>query len=225
MDASWLGGHVDNIGASTGTIDPKDVALKMRLDYAHGVKDPSTKVLEAIERLCWKLEQSNLTNEDLMKETADLITKHFGITSVAIAARDSHDGLFRYKVVVGVDQDAAEGFKKLVYTKEQVTDLSVYPSYEISSHTRLYLGEDHPYGEGEEFTYRVPSLVGLEKRKSLTDCIEADYVDFFMYGPNRYLLGWIEVSGTRMRKLPDSTTIRWLELIACILGFALRPKK
>ena len=128
-------------------------------------------------------------------------------------------------MVLGVDQETVEGFKRLVYTQGQALNPGTYPGYEISSHTRLYLGEDHPYADGEEFTYRVPSLIGAEKRRSLTDSIEADYVDIFMYGPDKNLLGWIELSGTRMRKLPDATTLRWLELIAYILGFALRPKK
>lgn len=216
---------MEETSASTGAIDPKDVALKMRLDYLHGVKDPSAKALESIVGLCSKIEESNLSIEDLMKETADLIMKHFGIRSIAIASKDHHDGLYRYKVVVGVDQETVEGFKKLVYTQEQALDPGTYPSHEISTHTRLYLGEDHPYADGEEFTYRVPSLIGIEKRRSLTDSIEADYVDFFMYGPDKDLLGWIEASGTKMRKLPDATTLRWLELIAYILGFALRPKK
>jgi len=216
---------MEKTSVSTGAIDPKDVALKMRLDYAHGVKDPSAKALEAIVGLCSKIEESNLSIDDLMRETAELIMKHFGIRSVAIASRDHHDGLCRYKVVLGVDQETVEGFKKLVYTQEQALDPGTYPSYEISTHARLYLGEDHPYADGEEFTYRVPSLIGVETRRSLTDSVEADYVDFFMYGPNKDLLGWIEASGTRMRKLPDSTTLRWLELIAYVLGFALRHKK
>jgi len=216
---------MEKAGVSSGAIDPKDVALKMRLDYAHGVKDPSAKALEAIGRLCSKTEEPHLSIEDLMKETADLIMKHFSIRSVAIASRDHHDGLCRYKVVLGIDQETVEGFKKLAYTQQQALDPGTYPGYEISSHTKLYLGEDHPYAEGEQFTYRVPSLIGVEKRRSLTDSVEADYVDFFMFGTNKDLLGWIEVSGTRMRKLPDATTLRWLELIAYILGFALRPKK
>jgi hypothetical protein len=216
---------MDKTDASTETIDPKDVALKMRLDYLHGVKDPSAKALDAIVGLCSKIEELRLSNEDLTKETADLIVKHFSIRSVAIASKDHHDGLLRYKVVLGVDQETVEGFKKLTYTEKQALDPGNYPGHEISSHTRLYLGEDHPYADGEEFTYRVPSLIGVETRKSLTDSIEADYVDFFMFGPDRDLLGWIEVSGTRMRKLPDATTLRWIELIAYILGFALRPTK
>jgi hypothetical protein len=32
----------------------------------------------------------------------------------------------------------------------------------------------------------------------------------------------MDISGTRGKKLPDATTIRWIELIAQILGFAIR---
>ena len=196
----------------------------MRLEYSRGIKDHTTKALEAICELAWKLERPNLKIGEFLEEAADLISKQFGIASVTIAVRDPVDKLYRYQVVNGIDQEAVEGFKKIVYTKEQVTDDSTYPGHEISSHTRVYLAEDHPYASGEEFSYRRPALIGM-KRRTLSDSLEADYVDFFIYGPGPEILGWIETSGTRFGKLPDATTTRWIELIACLIGHALRLKK
>ena len=196
----------------------------MRLEYSRGIKDHTTKALEAICELAWKLERPNPKTGEFLEEAAALISKHFGIASVTIAVRDPVDKLYRYQVVNGIDQEAIEGFKKIVYTKEQVTDDGTYPGHEISSHTKIYLAEDHPYASGEEFSYRRPGLIGM-KRRTPTDSLEADYMDFFIYDPDLDILGWIETSGTRFGKLPDATTTRWIELIACLIGHALRLKK
>ena len=214
---------VDRPSETTKEVSAKDVALKMRLEYSRGVKDHATRDLEAVCGLCWKLEKANLDVDSFMKETAELISRLFGIESVAIGARDPISRLYRYKVVIGLDQEVAEGFNKLSYTREQLLEPSTYPSYDISDRTKLFLAEDHPYAKGEEFTYRRPGLIGM-RRRTVTDCLEADYLDFFFYGPDGDILGFIETSGTRMRKLPDSATIRWIELIATMLGVAVQKK-
>jgi len=210
--------------AATDVVNPQEVVRKMRTDYSHGIKDHATKALEDLCELCWKLERSNMNTQDFLIKIADLISKNFGIASVTIAVRDPVDKLYRYKVMNGIDQEAIDEFKRIAYTKAQVNDTSTYPGHEISSHTKVYLTEDHPYAKGEEVTYRRPGLIGM-KRRALTDSLEADYVDFFFYGPDKEILGWIEASGTRLRKLPDAATIRWIELIAFMVGQALQIKK
>ncbi len=204
-------------------VSPEEVVLKMRLDYSRGVKDLTTRILEAVDEFCWKLEKPDLDLEAFMREATDLISRHLGIASVAIAVRDPVDNLYRYKVVTGLEEEIAEAFKNLVYTKEQLENLP-YPDHEISGHTKLYLSEDHPYSDGEEFTYRRPGLIGM-KRRSVTDSLEADYLCVYFYGQDGDMLGWMDISGTRLRKLPDATTIKWIELIAGILGLALRLKR
>jgi len=205
-------------------VDPRDVAFKMKTDYSRGVKDQTEKVLEAMIDLCRKFEQSQVDVIVISKEAAEMISKRFGIASVAIALRDPVDKLFRYVSVVGVDEENIEGFKKLVYTDEQVTDESRYKSYVISDQTRLYLDEDHPYAPGEESTYRRPGLLDM-KRRSITDSLEADYVDVFFRQKDGRLMGWVELSGTRMRMLPDVATIKWVELLSYYLSTALRLRR
>jgi hypothetical protein len=214
----------DRASDTTAVVSAKDVALRMKMDYSRGIKDYTSRDLEAVCGLCWKLEQPNLDINSFIRETADLISKLFGIESVAIGVMDPVDRLYKYRVVVGLDNEVAEGFKGLAYTREQLLEASSYPCYTISERTKLFLAEDHPYAKGEEFTYRRPGLIGM-KRRELTDSLEADYLDFFFYGPDGEILGFIETSGTRMRKLPDSLTIRWIELIAGILSVALQKKK
>lgn len=205
-------------------VDPRDVAFKMQTEYSRGVKDNVQKALEALTDLCKKFEQAGSELSVVLKEVADLISRRFAISSVAVAVRDPADDLFRYKAVVGVGPEVEQEFWKLVYTEGQVTDENTYRSYAISNLTRLYLDEDHPYAPGEEFSYNRPGLLDM-KRRSLTDSLEADYLDVFFREKSGQLMGWIELSGTRMRKLPDAATIRWVELMSCYLSIAIRLRR
>jgi len=214
---------VDHSDRDAAAVNPKEVALRMRLDYSRGVKDHTTRAMEAVCDLCWKLEQPHFTADSFVRDAAELIFKLFGIESVAIGVRDPVDGLYRYKAVVGLEKEIADGFSNLTYTREQLLNSSTYPSHEISSHTRLFLSEEHPYAEGEEFTYRRPGLIGM-KRRTVTDSLEADYLDIFFHEPDGNILGFIEISGTRLRKLPDAATIRWIELIGALLSVAVQKK-
>lgn len=214
---------MDYSGGDAVVVNPKEVALRMRFDYSRGVKDHTTRTLEAVCDLCWKLEQPHLIADSFVRDVAELISKLFGIESVAIGVRDPVDRLYKYKTVVGLEKEVVDGFSKLTYTREQLLNSNTYPSHEISSHTRLFLSEEHPYAEGEEFTYRRPGLIGM-KRRTLTDSLEADYLDIFFHEPDGDILGFIEISGTRIRKLPDAATIRWIELIGALLGVAVQRK-
>lgn len=208
----------------TEVVDPKDVAFKMKTEYSRGVKDHIEKALEAMTDLCRKFEQSHADLSVILKEAAELVSKRFGIASVAIAVRNPADKLFRYEAIVGVGEEVVAEFKKLAYTEEQVTDESTYKSYAIGDQTRLYLDEDHPYAAGEEFSYSRPGLLDM-KRRSLTDSLEADYIDVYFRGEDGKPLGWIELSGTRLRKLPDVATIRWVELLACYLSIVIQLRR
>jgi len=204
-------------------VEPKDVALRLRLDYSHGVKDHNTKVIEEVAGLCSKVKRSNLDMDSLLAETADMVSRLFGIASVAIAIWDPALRLYKFRVVTGLGQEGTALYKSISFTKEQIVDDKTYPCHEISKQTKLYLTEDHPYVEGEEPTFARPTLLGM-KRRSLTDSLEADYLCVFIHGPNDETIGWIEISGTRLRKLPDVITIRWIELIACMMGAVLHTK-
>lgn len=215
---------MDKRSDAVPAISARDVVMRMKLDYSRGVKDQTTKGVEAICRLCWKFERPNLSSEAFMKEIVDTILKLFAIESVGIGLRDPVDKLYRYRVIGGLDKEIEDGYLRLRYTKEELLEPSTYPSYEISKHTRLFLAEDHPYAEAESFTYRRPGLLGM-KRRSVTDSLEADYIDVLFLDSNDEVLGFVEISGTRMRTLPDATTIKWIEAFASILGIVIQKER
>ena len=204
-------------------VEPKDVAMKMRMDYSHGVKDHTIRIIEEFTGLCAKAKQVNLDLDSFLRDVAEAISRQFGISSVAIAVWDPALRQFKFRVVTGLGQEGVQVYKNLSFTREQILDDKAYPCHEISKLTRLYLTEDHPYVEGEEQTFARPGLIGM-KRRSLSDSLEADYLCVFINGANDEFLGWIEVSGTRLRKLPDVSSIKWIEMIACFLGTVIRTR-
>lgn len=205
-------------------VDPSDVARRLRLEYSRGVKDQTQKVLEDIIELCLQVERPDVPLKTILTKSAELIVKRLGIANVAIGLRDHIDGIYRYEVVVGLPDDVAAEYMKLSYTREQLTNQSAYKSYEISRSSRLFLGEDHPYAQGEEFSYNRPGLLDM-KRRSVTDSLEADYIDTFFFDAAGEIIGWIEISGTRLKKIPDATTVKWVEVISFVLEAAVRIRR
>lgn len=209
---------------SPQVVEPRDVALKMRMDYSHGAMDHSMKIVEEINTFCAKVKLLTFDMDSFLKDAGDLISRVFGILNTSIAVWDDKRGLYRYRVFVGFEKETVEAHEKITYVKADLIDEKRYPSHEISKHTRLYLSEQHPYAEGEESSFARPALLGM-KRRSISDSLEGDYLCFYFRGPDNDILGWIETSGTRMRKLPDTQTIKWIELLACIVGAVILLKE
>jgi hypothetical protein len=205
-------------------VSPGDVARRLKLDYSRGVKDQTQKVLEDIIELCNQVDLPDIPLKTIMTQACELIVKRLGIACATIGLRNHLDGIYRYEAFAGLPEDVVSQFMKLSYTREQLTSENTYKSYEISKHSRIFLGEDHPYAEGEEFSYSHPGLLDM-RRRSVTDSLEADYIDTFIYDTSGEIIGWIEISGTRLRRIPDVTTIKWVEVIAFVIGASLRLRR
>ena len=195
--------------------------MKMKLDYTHGLRDPTSKLLEAILAMSAKLEKPGFDLHAILQESAEMITRHLGIASVAIGLWSTSLRKYKYEIVVGLNPESVKGFMALSYDRNELIDPKTYPSHDISRMTKVFLGEEHPYAENEEFSYNKPILLGMH-RYSVDESLEADYLGVFFRGPGDEILGWMDISGTRGKRLPDSTTIRWIELIAQIIGLAVR---
>ena len=201
-------------------IDPRTVADRIKFEYAHGARDSPQKTLECVQNLLSRLQDSNMDIEKLLVEAANFIWRQFGIDNVAIGLKDSKDGLYRYKAMVGFRPDALEAHKKIAYKKEEFFENGEYHGITISKYTRIYLAENNVPEGLERGAYNRPGLLTM-KRVDSTDSLEGDYIDVGIYGRGDELVGWIEISGTRTLKLPDVTTIRWVEVIASTIAAAL----
>lgn len=153
----------------------------------------------------------------ILTEAAKLIHRNFEFQYISIAIKDPADEMFRYVVAFGLTPSAETAYKEIRYSHADLFDESVFPSTKISPYTHFYMSEDAPYKPGEEQSYGRPSQLGAA-RKNPDDMLEGDYIDVFMQGYLRDVIGYFELAGTRSEKLPTKTTIRWMELIASLLS-------
>lgn len=205
-------------------VSPQEVAHKMRLEYSRGVKSRTVRTLQGANELLERLDRHDFDLGMFLKDAAEFLSRQVGIATVTIAVWNPTIQRYRFRAAVGLREEGLKSLEKLSFTKDQVFDEKRYPSHEISRHTRLYLDEERAYVSGEESSFARPSMLSM-KRTSSTESLEGDYLCVFFYGRNRETLGWIELSGTRMRMLPDTETILWAELIARILGMAVTLKE
>ncbi len=202
-------------------VGPDEVARKLKLGYSRGVKDQTEKILDELINISAQVDKPEISLKDILLQSSDLITRRLGIARVAVGLRNPSDGLYRYETVVGLPNEIVAEFAKIVYNRDQLLDSSTYKNYDISRYSRIFLGEDHPYAPGEEISYLRPGLLEM-KRRSAADALEADYIDTFFYDSKGDILGWIELSGTRTKKIPDATCVKWTELISFLLVAAIR---
>lgn len=154
--------------------------------------------------------------ETILKEAVSIIHRLFDFQFVAIALKD-RDGIFRYKVQLGLSQEAERKYFELEYSPSDPLKESTFPSTAVSDLTRFYMQENTPYKEDEIETYARPILL-TQKRMTADEMLEGDYIDVDIPGWRREIIGYFELGMTRSKKLPPKGTIKWLELIATMIG-------
>ncbi len=199
-----------------------EVARRYRGRYDHD-KDANTRSLESVQELLALARKPEFDVHAMIQRAAETMHQQFRLRWIAIGLRGS-DGAYRYDALVGFREDVAEKRRNQSFRKSDFLEDSRYKGWSISNQTRLYLEEDKPYSEGAEATFNRPMLMKA-RRRSTEDSLEADYIDIHIYGLADDLLGWIESSGTITGKLPDISTIRWMEAIASVIGAALMRRR
>jgi len=201
-------------------VDHNEIARKMKLDYMHGAREKNERTLDGILSLFLHFQKPQMDIEALLLDAANIIYKQLGIANVSIGLKSSSDNLFRYHVLVGFRPESEAVERKLAYTEKQFSEDADYKGTMISRMSKLYLEEDMPYKNSEVGSYDRAALIGMH-RHSLSDSLEADYIDVWIHGVNGRLLGWIEISGTKAGKLPDVYSVKQIEIIASIIAAAL----
>jgi hypothetical protein len=194
------------------------------MEYAQWSTDSTQKIMEAIQELLATARSDKLNVSDLLDKAVKMVHQLFRLRWVAIGTRSGVDGLYRYNAFAGLREDAVRARQRETFKREDFDGTGKYPGRMISHQTMLFLEEDKPYTDGAEVTFNRPALMN-SSRRSPEDCLEADYIDVNIIGGKDDLLGWIEASGTLTGKLTDVNTIRWIEMIASILGVPLSRSK
>lgn len=222
----WLGQAFKWRGPGSGTeqmasdVNLEAVKRKVWIDYQYSGKDRMNDILDSLQVYISILKDPSVDTKKLLQKAAELVHDKLWIKDVTIGLKNNRDGKFRYEVMMGLKPGTWDAHKKIAYTYEQFSDATVYKPREISKFTKLFLSEDNPYADGEEQTYERPIML-KSKRRALDDSIEGDYLDIYIFGKNDELLGWIETSGTVTNKIPDTSTIKTIELLASLIGVYL----
>jgi hypothetical protein len=203
-----------------GSIAKEEVVRKIRFDYVFAHKELSNRILDTLQKLVSEGLKPGKDLTQLLNETARMIDKHLQIRTTAIGIKDPMDGRYRYVAMSGLDDAQWQAHKVLSYALQDFFDPLRYRSSKISDLSRLFLVEDSPYNPDEMTTYNS-RLSSATIRRSADDCNEGDYFDIDIKGPGGELLGWIEISGTKYGKMPDANVLRWIEMIAMVLGLVL----
>lgn len=203
-----------------GSVDIEAVKRRLKFDYVKTRNDPSSRILETFSTLLANFQRPQMAIHDLMQEAANLIQKQFRFRWTMIGLKSQSDELYRYEVQVDMRAESWARQKAKVYKINDFDMKGNYKAGEISKLSRFYPEEENPlFKEDEEVTNR-PILLRT-KRKIEDEALEADFIDTLILGPRDELMGWVEYGGTVAGKLPDIMTIRYIEVIACILGAAM----
>jgi hypothetical protein len=202
------------------SVDIETVKRKLKFDYLKIRNDPSSRTLETLSTLLSNFQRPQIAIHDLIQEAANLIQKQFRFRWTMIGLKNQSDGLYHYEVQVGMRAESWARQKAKVYKLTDFDMKGTYKAGEISRLSRFYPEEENQLFNEDQGVVNRPILLRA-KRKSEDDALEADFIDTLILGPGDELMGWIEYGGSVAGKLPDIMTIRYIEVIAGILGAAM----
>ena len=183
--------------------------------YSAVYRSANEQFLKAITNFIAKAKGPEKSLESILKEALEFIRTYSQFKERAIGLRD-HDGLYRFKVIAGFDNEAESATREMVFSADDMKDIFTYRPINICRTAQFHLSERKSYKQGTENTFNRPDLLGSE-RKHPDDMIEGDYIEIPIQGKERDLIGWIEVSGPADGKMPKRETILRIEFFASCL--------
>ena len=184
--------------------------------------DPAKKEENCISEIGSFLSRSiplSGSREELLKEAGELIRHITEFEEISFGALDD-DGLYRYHGMIGYREEAVNARREIVYDSRYISDGIAFRSIRTGRNSHIYLTEFKPFKSGEEMSFNHPELLG-EPRKNADDMVEGDYLDIFLYGKQKKVIGWIELSGHRDGKLPTREEMLHLEYFATCLSLSM----
>lgn len=205
------------------TAEPVDRELRTRIEstYSPVPRDEQERFLESVDSIMQLARDRRCLLNDVLDQTAKAIFRTLGFGEVTIGLKSREDGKFRYNVFFGVRKEVEQNLRKLAYTDQDMTDEAKFPHVDTGKISMMFPAESLPDDQHPYFN-RPFSLKG--KRENIEEFKEGDYIDVYMYGSGREIIGWVEVAAPRSGKMPSRTTIRWLELITNVASLAVMQK-
>ena len=199
----------------SGRKDPIDRKYRAFIEsnYAPIARDTEEKIIDNIISLAELAMDKRQPLNAILEQAAKLIFRHLDFREVCVGLKNRTTKMYKYEVLLGYRPDIVESLRKLTYTQEDMVSQDRFPYIKTGRLSELNPAEGLPEEERELFNR--PYL--LEVARESPDVFhEGDYLDVWMYGPNKEIIGWFELSNPINGKLPPRRTIRWVELVASI---------
>jgi len=187
--------------------------------YSSGSETDDEEFLGGMRDFLERIKAPNETLEAVLHEAAIYIEAFSQFKEVAIGVRGSDD-LYRYSALVGFTRDAEAARRKMTFTSRDMNDLSIGRPIRICRVSQYYLSERKPFQQGQENTYNRPNLLGIPRQRA-DEMVEGDFIEISLVGKNKEIIGWIEISGTMIGKLPKRMVILQMEFFASCLSLVL----
>lgn len=205
---------------STDSIDPK---LKSYIEttYSQIPRDQFEKIIDNYMTIIESAGERKQPLDSVLDQATKMIFRLFGFREILIGLKSRDDFHYRYVKMFGPSQESLDVYRKIKYTTEDMVSQDKFPHFKTGRLSEFDPVEGLPEYEKELFTRKFQ--LG-ETRKSQDEFHEGDYMDFWIRGTNGDLVGWIELLSPSDGKLPPRSTVRWIELLASILGIAISQR-
>ena len=202
---------------------PIDVKFRQHIEttYSPIPRDDQEKLIDGLLSLTELARDKRQDIHSFLDKVAKTIFRHFAFDEIAIGTYDRKEGNYRMIVVFGYQPEVAAEYLKMRYEHEDMTSQERFPFIKIGKISELDPVEGLP--ESERKILNRP-YAGSLARGAVDEFHEGDYIDVWIYGPQKNIIGWIELSKPRSGKLPSKTIVRWVEVIASMCSFAIRQK-
>ena len=199
---------------------PRDNEAERRLEsilkerYFQLPQDEDERIRAAIIEVLGSYIGKRENTVTFLDKVAKMILRRFEFREVAIGLLDKKNMKYKYVISIGYTKTAQLTQLKAEFIYEDFFDNEKYPAIPIGRNS--YFLTETPRKE-DKAIYSQPSLLG-KGRPSPESMIEGDYIDIFMWGDEKTLIGWLELSSPRSGNIPPRKVMNWLELIASIIA-------
>jgi len=202
----------------------QNFASLIKKKYSLIPEDDLENKIDGIQRFISYANERGRPIRSVVEQTARIIYRLFNFKEVSIILRSESDGLFRYEALIGFRKESEMANRKLSFAYDDIIDSAKFPHIKLGKNAEYHLSENLIIEEGTKERYNRPFILSKE-REFPDEFMEGDYIDIDIPGSNRELFGWIELGNTRDGKLPPRSHIRWIELMANILGILIQQEK
>jgi len=150
------------------------------------------------------------------------IFRQFGFSEIAIGLKDRNEEVWRYETAFGFTKEVEAKLFRTRYDRSDMYSQERFPNIKIGRVSELNVAEGLPEEETDKYDrpYRWHT-----KRQSPEEFLPGDFIDSWMLDEKKEIIGWIEVSGPKDRKQPPRSTVRWIELLACLSSEVVRCRR